>query len=437
MVTAQVIITKAQKAAFLGDPQKNSKELPKIGAMSGHKVATVVILLSASAIAVTAAAVAAVFASYIAVAVCASVAAALLISAIIASCTTLSKDLLEVIDKLSKKTENFFKTNQELDNHLNELRKQQQLPQIQETATQHESEKLELQKQVNELKIKLQESKDSLLKKEKEVEERIQKITQQAEDKPEVLALNNKYQEEIRALKSKLKQAEQKALELEKNTERKQLRLTTSHKHLRTPKIEENVIQEKQGEQEKLKNLESKVKVLEEEVSNLNKVLEEKILQINGYDQWYYDYEQWYYDNDIENLEKNLTEARTEIDKLKKENSILVGKITNDKLKSAVYAESFAWSIKAVNSKLKDMLDNKSIASKFEGLITKDAIIKKLASFAKKSEKDRKKLSDGFFNDLNLSAFCEEITTELLEPLNQKINNYKSKGVAIILNEKN
>lgn len=161
--------------------QKEEELTYQGGKLNSRKVAVVAILGASSVLAATAAIVATVFAAYLVTVVCAAAAAVFLLSGIVAYRIDLSKDLLELIDKLSERVDQTIKgitsaekkentkdnkdvTNKELkgQNDTEELKKNQEFERL----------KKDLEEKVKEVKILNEKLKQQELKVKQETEEK-------------------------------------------------------------------------------------------------------------------------------------------------------------------------------------------------------------------------------------------------------------------------
>ncbi len=153
MKTTAVKVQEAQQALKIDQPgDKKDKE---IGILDGRRVATIVTLGVASALALTAAIIVSIFATYVVAALCAASFVSIVIAAIIASRIDISKDLLTLIEQLSQKIEKLFNNNKDLTQEIEKLRANHA------AAPRHE----EINPSVEELKERLKNSKKSLMKK--------------------------------------------------------------------------------------------------------------------------------------------------------------------------------------------------------------------------------------------------------------------------------
>lgn len=123
MSASVVAVQRAQKALDLYQPEEGKKEKDKeIGFLDSRRVATIVTLGVASALAATAAAVVSIFSTYIVMGLCVAAVVSIVIAAIIASRIDLSKDLVSLIEKMSRRIENLFKSNQNLAVEIEKLK---------------------------------------------------------------------------------------------------------------------------------------------------------------------------------------------------------------------------------------------------------------------------------------------------------------------------
>ena len=145
------ILNDAQNALKLDPAQKQPN--PKIGSLNCCKKASVIILATTSALAITAAAVAAVFALYIVAGACAAAAVTLALSAIFVSQIKVSQTLLGLIKKLNEKVA-------ALVDEIQDIRKQKVSINVPQTPPQDE-----MQKKVDELSQELEKAQKALANK--------------------------------------------------------------------------------------------------------------------------------------------------------------------------------------------------------------------------------------------------------------------------------
>lgn len=333
------IFNGANKALKIDQVQMHKEQPNNIGALNGKKV-TIVILAASTILAAAAAIVAAVFAMYFVTAACATAALLLTLSAILSSRIRPSKELLKLIENMTRKIESLFVKNQILakENHdlqnvnfqegeevLENSKKEgellQQIKEIQQKAE-------ETEKALKEKEISQQTLQEELNKKQLEIEE----LEKQKVQSPEVTAvMQNKETELLSQINNIKQQAEDssKALKeketaqanLQEELNKKQLEIEELKKIQREAFIKKSPVKDKRYEEllRRFNEKEDQLKLInlrkkEEEKEALLKGHKETGVKLQGTTQQLLDAQK-----EVKTLSDDLIRKKEEIERLKNE----------------------------------------------------------------------------------------------------------------------
>lgn len=218
-MNAEMVFREAQQASNLDHPNHTQTQVSKVGSMNG-RILSAIVLGSASVLFLITTVVAAVFSYYIVAAICGSVAVVLALTALLSSRISTSKDMLTLLQDLSKKASNFFKEKEDLKKQNPVAIDPPSLDKInerKEELKQQEKETKSPQKQIDapsnkcseeivHLKAETQKTK----KKIEDVEEKLKKLKEETQKLKKIQGEIEKEKNEFNDLKDQLEVCEKK-----------------------------------------------------------------------------------------------------------------------------------------------------------------------------------------------------------------------------------
>jgi hypothetical protein len=419
-------ITQLQDAVKLGvDPQPQN---PPAGKLSGHRVATLVMLSVSTVLAATAAAVAALFAAYIVTIVCAALCVTLIISTIIASRIDLSQSLDDLLSQAAKKIKEFFEIDKNTDDKpdLENVKNLKEQYKISMERVKNLETQLELNKRNEALEIKKvgESSKNSLNL--TDIQSEYEKLLKEKEEKIDELNTNWKLaQKEIISLKEQLNKKKKEvkdAQELQKNR----------------PKSKNQSFSKQDNEVldlgKKIVDLETKEKELKEKISQLEADLDSATVKCAEYhENWTKSFNeairlQEKYESQTGNTQnpektesKDISADSKEVEQLKKEKAslqkLLIAYTTGETKNLMVSGQ-----LTAILIKIKENITNKLIFD--EKGKAKTPSIKTLYDSLATLTGDKKKPYKGIGNE-HKNVLMQQLTQEILEPVNNMLSQLK------------